>query len=73
MSKTSTIHPMLQTQVANASIRAVQIAAVAKHLADLMREVHGGRWRTVISHDTGFVLINQDLSDPVDKSNSGEN
>ncbi len=73
MSKTSSVHPMIATAAANAGIRMAQIEAVANHLADLMRQAHGGRWRVQIEHEHGFVMVAERPQRSVDKSNNGEN
>lgn len=53
----SKLHPMIASQVANAGIRLIQIEAVAKHLSDLMKDVHGGEWRVQIEHQHNFIMV----------------
>lgn len=54
---TKTLPTSLTVQFANADIRMVQIEAVAKHLAILMEEVHGGSWRVQIDHENEFLMV----------------
>jgi len=51
------LHPSITAQFANAEIRAVQVEAVANHLASLMKEIHGGNWRVQIDHEVGLVMV----------------
>lgn len=79
------VHPMLATAATNARIQAVQINAVATHLAQLMHDYHGDLsghgWEICTCHEAGaeFMLIKPARKGlgvtrgPVDKSNNGEN
>lgn len=33
-----------------------RVRLAAQHLADLMQELHGGRWRIQIEHEHGFAV-----------------
>jgi len=58
MTKPATkLHPMIVQAVTNADLRREQIDAVAAHLANLMKEVHGGEWRIQTEHELGFIVI----------------
>ncbi|WP_413710655.1 hypothetical protein [Rhizobium sp. Rhizsp82] len=58
MTKPATkLHPMIVQAATNADLRRVQIDAVAAHLADLMREVHGGDWRIQAEHELHFIVV----------------
>lgn len=47
----------ITAQVRNADIRAQQIEAVARHLAQLMDNLHGEECRFTISHEAGEEFI----------------
>lgn len=41
-------------------------------LAGMMREVHGGDWRTDIDHDTGFIVIRKRADMGMSRPKRGE-
>lgn len=55
--KTSTLPSSITTQIRNAAMLAAQIEAVAKHLAELMDQLHGEECKYSICHDAGSEVI----------------
>lgn len=41
-------------------------------LADMMREVHGGEWRTDVDHETGFIVIRKRADMGMSRPKRGE-
>ncbi|CAM5579731.1 hypothetical protein ATER59S_05067 [Aquamicrobium terrae] len=49
-----------QQALARAARQPRQVVAMAKVIAEIMEEMHGGRWSIDINHKTQFVMIAQD-------------
>jgi hypothetical protein len=76
----TSLHPDIQNQLTKGRDLLAEVELTAEHLAHLMEEIHGRRWRVQIEHqdDVAFVMVAPRLDKrtsvpPVDKSNNGGN
>lgn len=65
---------LLAQATAGASGKMTNVRLLADALAELMAEIHGGRWYAAIDHEakTSFVLIRPRNEKPIGKPNRGE-
>lgn len=57
------IHPALVKAALSAGSVHAEVQAIAEHLADLLRGIHGGDWDIMIDHQVQLVAISRDFND----------